>query len=100
MKNYNNSEIKTSKGIFKAKHIIFCGGLFADRLATKDKIKLNTCIYSINKNGKILSINYSRLWKLRKSYGYKDLKSINDNKFESKPKNDGIYLLNCFSKVV
>ena len=41
VKNYNNSEIKTFKGIFKAKHIIFCGGLFADRLATKDKVKLN-----------------------------------------------------------
>jgi L-2-hydroxyglutarate oxidase len=39
--NYNNSEIKTSKGTFKAKHIIFCGGLFADRLAIKDKVKLN-----------------------------------------------------------
>ena len=62
-------------------------------IVSKDKIKLNTCIYSINKNGKILSINYSRLWKLWKSYGYKDLKSINDNKFESKPKNDGIYLI-------
>mgnify|MGYP001230545567 FL=1 len=63
-------------------------------IVSKDKIKLTTCIYSINKNGNILSINYSRLWKLWKSYGYKDLKSINDNKFESKPKNDGIYLIN------
>ena len=62
-------------------------------IVSKDKIKLNTCIYSINKNGNILSINYSRLWKLWKSYGYKDLKSINDYKFESKPKNDGIYLI-------
>ena len=41
VKNYNNSEIKTSKGTFKAKYIIFCGGLFADRLAIKDKVKLN-----------------------------------------------------------
>lgn len=63
-------------------------------IVSNDKIKLTTCIYSINKNGNILSINYSRLWKLWKSYGYKDLKSINDNKFESKPKNDGIYLIN------
>jgi len=38
---YNDAVIKTSKGEFKAKHIIFCGGLFADRLATKDKIKLD-----------------------------------------------------------
>ncbi len=63
-------------------------------IASKNKIRLNTCIYSINKNGNILSLNYSRLWKLWKSYGYKDLKSINDNKFESKPKNDGIYIIN------
>ena len=38
---YNEDTIQTSKGEFKAKHIIFCGGLFADRLATKDKVKLN-----------------------------------------------------------
>ena len=38
---YSKELIKTTKGEIKAKHIIFCGGLFADRLATKDKIKLN-----------------------------------------------------------
>ena len=38
---YNDSLIKTSKGNFKAKHIIFCGGLFSDRLALKDKVKLD-----------------------------------------------------------
>ena len=38
---YNNSKIKTSKGNFKAKHIIFCGGLFSDRLAAKDHIRLD-----------------------------------------------------------
>ena len=38
---YHASEIKTSKGKFKAEHIIFCGGLFSDRLAVKDKIKLD-----------------------------------------------------------
>ena len=38
---YNANTIQTSKGEFKAKHIIFCGGLFADRLATKDKVKLD-----------------------------------------------------------
>ena len=38
---YNVDTIQTSKGEFKAKHIIFCGGLFADRLATKDKMKLD-----------------------------------------------------------
>ena len=38
---YNVDTIQTSKGEFKAKHIIFCGGLFADRLAIKDKVKLD-----------------------------------------------------------
>jgi L-2-hydroxyglutarate oxidase len=38
---YNEDTIQTSKGEFKAKHIIFCGGLFADRLAVKDKVKLD-----------------------------------------------------------
>ena len=63
-------------------------------ISSKNKTKLNTCIYSINKNGNILSINFSRLWKLWRSYGYKDLKSINDDKLEQKPKDDGIYLIN------
>ncbi len=34
------SEVKTSKGNFSAKKLIFCGGLQADRLAKKDGIKL------------------------------------------------------------
>ena len=38
---YKDSLIKTSKGNFKAKYIIFCGGLFSDRLALKDKVKLD-----------------------------------------------------------
>ena len=38
---YKNSSLKTSKGFFKADHIIFCGGLFSDRLALKDKMKLD-----------------------------------------------------------
>jgi L-2-hydroxyglutarate oxidase len=38
---YMHSEIKTSKGYYKSQHIIFCGGLFADRLAVKDRIKLD-----------------------------------------------------------
>ena len=40
VKDYKENQIKTSKGIYKSKHIIFCGGLFADRLAVKDKVKL------------------------------------------------------------
>jgi len=38
---YNDADISTSKGEFNAKHIIFCGGLFADRLAIKDNVKLD-----------------------------------------------------------
>jgi L-2-hydroxyglutarate oxidase len=32
--------ITTNKGSYKAKHVIFCGGLQADRLAKKDGVKL------------------------------------------------------------
>ena len=38
---YNNSKIETLKGSFNAKNVIFCGGLFSDRLAVKDKINLD-----------------------------------------------------------
>ena len=54
--------------------------------------KLNTCVYSTNNNGLILSINYSRLWKLWRSYGYNKLNDISKNINEKKPNNDGIFL--------
>jgi len=38
---YNDFSISTAKGEFNAKHIIFCGGLFADRLAIKDNVRLD-----------------------------------------------------------
>jgi len=57
-----------------------------------NKKNLDTCIYSINKNGIILSINYSRIWKLWKSYGYKDLTSLNIDINKNKPDDDGIFL--------
>ncbi len=38
---YSDSNITTSQGSYKANHIIFCGGLFSDRLAVADKIKLD-----------------------------------------------------------
>ena len=41
MLDYHDNIISTTKGNFKTKHIIFCGGLFADRLAVKDNIDLN-----------------------------------------------------------
>lgn len=36
--------IKTSKSSFKAKHMVFCGGLQSDRLAKKDGVKLDMSI--------------------------------------------------------
>ena len=38
---YNDSSIITSQGHYSAQHIIFCGGLFSDRLAAADKVKLD-----------------------------------------------------------
>ena len=38
---FEDENIYTSKGKFISKHIIFCGGLFADRLAYKDNLDLN-----------------------------------------------------------
>lgn len=35
------SEILTNKGVYKARFMIFCGGLQSDRLATKDNVKLD-----------------------------------------------------------
>ena len=64
--------------------------------------KLNNCIYSINKNGLILTVNYSRLWKLWKSYGYEKLKNTTINLNNNIPKNDGIFLsdLNDNNKLI
>ena len=39
VKNGDSNKIKTSKGDFKAKKIVFCGGLQSDRIAKKDDIK-------------------------------------------------------------
>ena len=36
----SENKLTTSKGLFSSKHIIFCGGLFSDRLASKDNLKL------------------------------------------------------------
>ena len=40
------SKIFTTKGDFQANNIIFCGGLFSDRLANKDNVKLDLKIVS------------------------------------------------------
>ena len=39
-RNENGSVIKTNKGDFTAKYLVVCGGLFADRLAKNDGVKL------------------------------------------------------------
>ena len=38
---FSDNHLKTSKGDFYVKNNIFCAGLFSDRLAEKDKFKLN-----------------------------------------------------------
>ncbi|MEE2700367.1 MAG: L-2-hydroxyglutarate oxidase [Bacteroidota bacterium] len=42
----DNECLFSTKGIINAKHSIFCGGLFSDRLAKKDKLKLDMQIVS------------------------------------------------------
>ena len=44
IKGENQSEIKTETHTFKGKHLIFCGGLFSDRLAKKDQVKTDARI--------------------------------------------------------
>mgnify|MGYP001387467096 CR=1 FL=1 len=39
--NYNNPNVKTTRGDYKIEHLIFCGGLFSDRLARKDALDLD-----------------------------------------------------------
>lgn len=54
-----HTDLHTSKGVFKAKHVIFCGGLQSDRLATQDNIELDMQIvgfrgdyYDLTEKGK------------------------------------------------
>jgi len=54
---YNDSRIKTSLGDYNVNHIIFCGGLFSDRLAIKDKIELDMQIVGFR--GDYYSLSYS-----------------------------------------
>ncbi len=39
-RNAGESVVHTNKGMYRARHLIFCGGLQADRLARKDGVKL------------------------------------------------------------
>jgi (S)-2-hydroxyglutarate dehydrogenase len=40
----NQTRLLTSQGVIRAKYVIYCGGLQADRLAKKDKVKLDMSI--------------------------------------------------------
>ena len=42
IKSDDSSTIVTNQNDFKTKHIVFCAGLQADRLAKKDGVKLKT----------------------------------------------------------
>lgn len=55
----NSNTIRTEKGNFKAKHLIFCGGLQADRLAKMDEVKIKEKVvgfrgdyYELTESGK------------------------------------------------
>ena len=43
---FDHKSIITNQGIFNGKNFIFCGGLFSDRLAKKDNLKLDLKIVS------------------------------------------------------
>lgn len=56
----------------------------------KSKKNLENTVYSINKNNHFLHINFSRLWKLWRSYGYySDFEQTN---YDSQPTDDGVFL--------
>ena len=61
-------------------------------IENKTKKNLDYSVYSVNKNKDFLNINFSRLWKLWKSYGY--FTPTNSIEYEKKPSNDGIFIFN------
>lgn len=61
-------------------------------LKSKENKIINTPVYSVAKNGKFaLSLNFSRLHRLRPGYGYSNLPD--KTKGENHPQNDGIYFV-------
>jgi hypothetical protein len=61
-------------------------------LKTKENEIINRPVYSVVKNGKFaLSLNFSRLHRLRPGYGYSNLPD--KTKDENHPKDDGIYFV-------
>lgn len=68
----------------------YCSVIFD--LKTKEHKLINQPVYSVNNNGKFaLSLNFSRLHRLRPGYGYSNLKDI--TKGENHPEDDGIYFI-------
>jgi len=59
-------------------------------IKTKIKKNLKNTVYCINKNKYFLHINFSRLWKLWKSYGY--FTPTDETKYEKQPSNDGVFI--------
>ncbi|MFW6016529.1 MAG: hypothetical protein ACOCRK_08825 [bacterium] len=61
-------------------------------LENKNKTIMDKPVYSVDQSGKFaLSLNFSRLHRLRPGYGYSNL--VDDTKGESHPKTDGIYFV-------
>ncbi len=62
-------------------------------IKTKKEKKIDFPVYAVSPDGKkALSLNFSRIYDVRKSYGYSHKKDI--NKKEKYPEKDGIYLIN------
>ncbi len=59
-------------------------------IKSKKKKILENTVYSINHNYNYLHINFERLWKLWRSYGYKN--SGNLNEYNKEPEDDGIFI--------
>lgn len=68
----------------------YCSVIY--NLKTKKSKIINTPVYSVSNNGKIaLSLNFSRLHRLRPGYGYSNLKDKTNS--VNHPDDDGIYIV-------
>ncbi len=62
----------------------------------KTKINLNNTVYSINRNRHFLHINFSRLWRLWRSYGYFTSDELTN--YEGQPSDDGVFICDTNNK--
>ena len=62
----------------------------------KTKKVIQNSVYSVNKNKQFLHINYSRLWKLWKSYGY--YMPTDTTEYIKQPEDDGIFICDLNNK--